>query len=386
MITAVCSLYFSDVTESTSLIVNDTLKGFIANDDTLSVGDGSLPAEFINEGESAAVDFSAYTSTLNIDLNDTKYQNITTVKGGAGDTTLWGSDDTENALHAGSGGTAIFGGFDSTGDSLVGYSGDDKKAGTNFFVVANSGSDTLYNFEFGTSATSDKLWTFGLAVNKVESEGNSVKFQIYDDNNEAVIDNALNKIIKVSAGGVDWVVEYGEDLTYNESVNFYSANSAATLTIGSDVTTSNVEIWSNGADGKFYNNIKDINASGYVNSAILVGNDMENVITSSNGGSKLWGGEGSENDTLIGGSGSDEFFYLKGNGDDVVQNASSGDIINLLNITLSDMTLATITSSGVNFEFNDGGKLSIETTSDLTFKLGDGSTYKSNHNTREFTD
>ena len=139
-------------------------------------------------------------------------------------------------------------------------------------------------------------------------------------------------------------------------------------------------ILANGLDGKVYNNVKEIKASAYTGEATLVGNALENVITASKGSSTLWGGEGSGNDTLIGSSGYDEFFYRKGNGNDVIQRAEGSDLINLLDINLEDISSTAINGYSIRIDFNDGGSLSMNTLTDLTFQLADGSKWQSDKN------
>ena len=70
---------------------------------------------------------------------------------------------------------------------------------------------------------------------------------------------------------------------------------------------------------------------------IMIGGDYSNnQMYAGSGGSSLWGGNGGS-DNLIGGDGYDEFFYAMGSGNDVIQNADSNDMINLLGISLSQL-------------------------------------------------
>lgn len=90
--------------------------------------------------------------------------------------------------------------------------------------------------------------------------------------------------------------------------------------------------------------------------------------------SSLWGGfEG--DDTLIGTDGRDEFFYLKGNGRDVIENASDDDLINLLNIGLEDISALDVRADSITIGFNDGGSLRVNSSADIGFRLSDGSTW-----------
>ncbi len=70
--------------------------------------------------------------------------------------------------------------------------------------------------------------------------------------------------------------------------------------------------------------IKTIKASSNPNALELIGNDNDNVIKTSKGGSTLDGGAG--DDTLVGGNGSDVFIY-DGRGDDVIKKYKAGDSV-----------------------------------------------------------
>ncbi len=92
----------------------------------------------------------------------------------------------------------------------------------------------------------------------------------------------------------------------------------------------------------------------------------------------LWGGaEG--NDTLFGSDGYDEFVYMKGNGNDVIENAGDDDLINLLNVSLGDLDLNelpnAIAEDSTTLKFNDGGSIKVNGTSEVGIKFVDGGTF-----------
>ncbi len=102
---------------------------------------------------------------------------------------------------------------------------------------------------------------------------------------------------------------------------------------------------------------------------IMIGADnADNQIFSGNGGSSVWGGNGG-NDIMTGGDGYDEFFYAIGSGNDVVQNASSTDMINLLGVSLSQITSYSYDYESVSLQFNDGGTLRVQGTSEVGYRL-----------------
>ncbi|MBR1396730.1 MAG: hypothetical protein IJ563_04265, partial [Selenomonadaceae bacterium] len=390
------SLTFKDIAETTNLLINDEEISFIADDSALTVNADSVPAEFygtsktlndekLNNG--STVDYSNYDYALNVNMND-NFHNIEAVKGGRGKTTLWGSEVDNNALYAGHGETSIYGGAGGTRDSLFGYAGDDKTGGATFFMLEGSGLDTISGFEFGTSATSDKIHTFGEGITSYELVGDELRIQVgadYDD--QMIIEGAANEVLQINAWNNDYVVEVGDNFKYDDAVQFY-LNKSGSATITAD-GAEDVAIYANGFDGKAYDNITNINASSATGKATLVGADgVDNVIIGGSGNNSLWGGsytdENAGDDTLIGSTGSNEFFYLKGNGNDVIQNIKSDDLINLLDITLEDITSMEITNSGINVKLNDGGSLQVNSNTDVTFQLADGNKWQSNHLNRNW--
>ena len=127
-----------------------------------------------------------------------------------------------------------------------------------------------------------------------------------------------------------------------------------------------------------------IDGSGKDEAEILIGADnANNEIIAGEGNSSLWGGNGGD-DKLVGGEGNDEFFYAVGSGNDVVQNATSNDIINLLGVSLEQITNVDVNIGQVNLNFVDGGNLTIEGNSGAGFKLGD-KVYTVNQSTQEWS-
>ena len=63
---------------------------------------------------------------------------------------------------------------------------------------------------------------------------------------------------------------------------------------------------------------------------VIAGSDKgADVIFAGDGGSTVWGGYGSDNDSMIGGAGHDEFVYVDGTGADVVTNYGGEDVIKI---------------------------------------------------------
>ena len=120
---------------------------------------------------------------------------------------------------------------------------------------------------------------------------------------------------------------------------------------------------------------------------ILIGaENKNNKITGGYGSSSLWGGSGQNgNDTLIGGYGYNEFFYAIGNGNDVIKDADSGDLVNLASVRLSQITSAEVTWDAVNIRFDDGGSLYVKgDTSGLAYQVAEG-TFTCNQDNGKWT-
>lgn len=103
-----------------------------------------------------------------------------------------------------------------------------------------------------------------------------------------------------------------------------------------------------------------IDGRGFGTYEVIVGSDnVANQIFADTAGSSLWGGRGSSNDDLYGNIGTDEYVYAYGNGQDNIYQAGSEDTVNLLNVSLDQISGATIFDNGVNLQFTDGGSLHI---------------------------
>ena len=107
--------------------------------------------------------------------------------------------------------------------------------------------------------------------------------------------------------------------------------------------------------------------------------NSDNQIYAGSGGSSMWGGNGG-NDIMTGGDGYDEFFYAIGSGNDVVQNASDNDVINLLGVSLSQITYAEVHQSEINIGFTDGGNLKLQGQAATGFRL-EGVVYAADRST-----
>jgi len=88
---------------------------------------------------------------------------------------------------------------------------------------------------------------------------------------------------------------------------------------------------------------------------------------------------------MYGGSAHNEFYYEVGNGNDTIMSANSGDIIHLgATLDQVDFDRTNISASGIEVTFNDGGKLNINSSADVTFSFDDGTAVKANRQTNQF--
>ena len=128
----------------------------------------------------------------------------------------------------------------------------------------------------------------------------------------------------------------------------------------------------------------DIDGRGKSQAEIMIGGDnADNQMYAGEGASSLWGGNGG-NDVMIGGEGYTEFVYAIGSGNDVVQNSVESDMINLLGVSLEQITNVDVNIGEVNINFVDGGSLKVEGNTGVGYKLGDV-VYTVNQSTGEWS-
>ena len=366
---------------------------FIADDDWYNVSDGA--AQYYvgaTAKKNHGIDFSEITEDLNITLNtdyaaDTNFwiNNIHSIKGGAGNTTIIGSDKNDTIL-AGSGEQNIYGGAGV--DKMYGNTDADKNSAT-FYYMPGDGRDSISNFDFMTDAqdvTADKVQLDNnSAITDVLLRGDDVMLKVDNAEGFLMLEGAQGKSFRVND---DLIAKVDTNVEFDGFTNCYVGIGAeATLTVGKGL--GNVEVWLSDDSleyhGKMYDgNFAVLDASQSDGNNILAGNELNNSIIGGVGQNSLWGGYTSSNDTLVGGAGQNTFFYGAGNGRDKIQNAHDGDVVHLEDITLDQIADANITSGGVILNFNDGGSLTIDGTADVTYQLADGSRYSADHATQDW--
>ena len=378
---------------------------FIAPGDWYTVEDSDLAVSAGEEvyfvGTAAkpkvGIDFSGITSDLNVTM-DTAYvdspdyvpttmwiNSVYSLIGGSGNTTIIGSDKNDTIL-AGSGEQNIYGGAGH--DKMFGNATADKQVAT-FYYTAGDGRDSIENFDFMTNAqdvTADKIQLDDNSnISEVLLRGDDVMIKVDGADGFLMLEGAKGKSFRVND---DLIAKVDTNVEFDGFSNCYAGiGERATLTVGKGL--GNVEVWLSDDSLEYHGTMYDgkfevVDASQTDGTNILAGNELGNVIMGGSGANSLWGGYGSENDTLIGGAGQNSFFYLQGNGRDVVRNAHDGDEVILDDITLEQIAEANITAGGVVINFTDGGSLTVEGTAEVTYQLADGSRHVANRATNDW--
>ena len=403
----------ADYIAQTFINDNTVMKAAIAKDGgTIDVTDTNAPNYFV--AEDGAINFAQYSGDVNVDVDSdwvgtsvggesaTLLSGFSSLIGGSGNTLFKGGEHNE-VLVAGTGESSLYGAGGR--NVLVGSTGTNKFGSTEFFVqgIKNGAQNTITNFEFiedngSNTATFDNL-NLGMADNndvtdiKVNSDG-SVSLAI-----KGAESQATEKVTIEGAAGKEFLVDRGTasesvvqivssvNTVDNSYVDFYTATEKnATVQIG-DVTSAKVWLeapdFSDGVE--FVGDYTVIDARGSNAAVEMAGNNVSNTIYGGLGNASMWGGAGNANDVMYGGSAHNEFYYEVGNGNDTIMSANSGDIIHLgATLDQVDFDRTNISASGIEVTFNDGGKLNINSSADVTFSFDDGTAVKANRQTNQF--
>ncbi len=115
---------------------------------------------------------------------------------------------------------------------------------------------------------------------------------------------------------------------------------------------------------------------------VIAGSDAgADYIFAGDGGSSLWGGSGAYADTLVGGAGLDIFVGGKNAGNDIFVDAAPTDLVQLSDVTLSDVIASAEVGNAVAVAFNTGNVVMVGSTDTVSaaFALADGNAYRYNH-------
>ena len=335
-------------------------------------------------GKNSMLNFAGTDDNVSVDLrDDSKYRGISTLQGGTGASTLMGSTGKDLIISAG-GETSLWGGAGA--DSLQGAS----NAKDVFFFTTGDGKDTIGAFDAYTADTADVLNTNGANITSAQLVSNGLQIGLNDS----------DKVIITSITDANNVVQFTQDgktmnyakvgaansantFTNEEFVNAYVGGSQKdTLSLSGDTDT---QVWLDGSKGKSYASIDVIDGASASGTLILAGATGSETVVGGSGSNSLWDGSGNMVDVLeSNSSGTTTFFYGFGEGNDVINANGAEDTVNLYNINLSDVKSGEITGTGVNVEFNDGTKLTVNTTRNVKFSLASGESYIANQSTKQW--
>ena len=326
------------------------------------------------KGKDNGVDFSNVESgTVVADLGGT-YNSLT------GSSTIFvnindvqGSSSVENLLIGSTGSETLRGG-EGVSNTLIGGAGNDsilaasaENSSNSFYVGTGQGKDTikafsggentvylasgsLANFSGATRSADRAIISFGSSdsVTLLDSDSDTkITYKEISSFDEATEENAITMKVGMSNATVNY--ESDVDLYIN------SGSSGTIEYIESDAATIDL---SSTFDTAAYSGYKNITNYG-TGDVQLGGNNEDNqILNQGTGTATLWGGAGG-NDTLQGNAGSDEtFYYLYGNGNDVINSATDGDTI-WSDVSASQVTGCDLKGSTLKISFADGGTLTV---------------------------
>ena len=413
-----------------SLIINGTRREIIRENDgdiVIEVGSNSITIQhytvidyytnnttIIGTGYSDNI-YHFYGSNVSIsggngnDYIESFHSDNVTIDGGAGDDTLLA--DGSNVTISGGDGNDYIEIYSRSNVTVSGGEGND--------TICNVNDWSGYIYEYNNGDGNDIITGFA-ADNTLIVEGTTYTKQV--SGNDWIISAGNGSIILQDAASISPVilnpststpvVKNGNSYTYyggdgaienyaqGEQINlasdftgiglddnnFYVNSSSGSLKI----ENARDKLISYGtADGNLVaysfmaNNGGDIDFRSLSQFEIIIGaNNQNNQIYAGSGGSSLWGGAGG-NDILTGGDGYDEFFFAQGCGGDVIQNAGDNDLINLLGVTLDQITSANVSELSVNISLIDGSSLNVEGNANVGYKV-EGKIYACNHSTGEW--
>ena len=335
------------------------------NGDTLRVGSNYDNDIWLNNvsGSYANVRvINAENNSHNLFITGNSRNN--SIIGGNGNPTLWGGGGYSNTIKGGARRDVFW------------YEGGSNDIFKDFGTDDSEYSDVVHfsNVTWTKINRDDRSITFNT------SDGNYIQLQFdassYED--PILYSEGNNYIQKMKIASDD-----ANGLTYRNDVHVFSFNQPGQIFVnGSDNN-----VWLGGEGGQVFINTVTINgggSSGYNN--FFSGNSESNVIYGGSGFSTMWGGSGTETDTLIGGEGSEVFRVGKNEGNDVVYTNQGHDMILLYDTNLSEIISAEVVGDVVSVGFNTGNTLTVHNTEEVTpiFQLSDGQRYNYNRSTNQW--
>jgi len=273
------------------------------------------------------------------------------------DLTLIGNSNS-NTIIAGSGTNAIWGGS-SANDTIECGTGNDT-----IWYGINDGSDTIKNFKSGK----DTVYVYNGSISDILTSGSDVILDVgTSSSDKLLIKDGVNRQLTMNIGGnVHQVIctrrDQDSTVTWSSGIDFYDASDSYTNTLA--VTgNSGAVVRLDNTSAQTYYGFTRIDASGSSGADTLVGSSSADIISTGYGNSAVWGGSGG-NDLFKLGNGPDTVWYGINDGDDAVENFTSGqDTLYLYNGCVKD-----IVTSGSDVILNVGD--STHTTGSLTIRDG----------------
>lgn len=269
-----------------------------AGNDTYVVGVGDTVVEAASAGSDTVKSDTSWT--LGTNLEHLMLTGMAAVNG-TGNTlanTLTGNSAT-NILNGGTG-----------ADTLIGGQGDDlylvDNVGDKVTELAGEGVDTVQSaVTYTLSANVEHLTLSGTAA--INGTGNGL------DN--VLVGNSARNRLTGGAGNDTYVVGAGDTMVEAVNAGIDTVQSSVTWILGSNVE--HLVLTGSAA----------INGTGNTLANMITGNGGNNVLTGGDGNDTISGGQG--NDALNGGAGNDIFQFARGDGQDLVTDASgTGDRLN----------------------------------------------------------
>ena len=383
---------------------------YIAGNATVPVTDDDeyWANAYVGTARGAGVDFSGSTRNITVALGHdsdvsiadivaqggTAFESIAAVRGSYGNSEIYGSSAAET-LYAGMGDSTIYGAGGR--DVLYNDGGNEKYGSATFFFGVGDGKDTIYGFQEREENDATKADVLFLDPSAEDIEyrivGDNLRIS-YNSSDQLTIVEGANDILQINSDGVNTdVVAIGSELDYQRFVNHYiGLGNSAQVTVDDLVDGGDINIWmnlgtwarENGVEGfeefGVYEDIKVLDARGFYEGATLVGGyETDNEIYAGRGTNSLWGGNGGD-DTLYAGVGMSQYFYLNGDGTDVIEGAKNDEVVNLLNIGLEEFDFEggplSYDSDHIKLNFADGGSLDVKSSADVVFEIKDGSQWK----------
>ena len=243
----------------------------------------------------------------------------------------------------------------SKNDTLDGASGDDTLTGGsgNDIFIYSGGNDIITDY-----ATTDKISTAS-DYRDFEIDGNDLVLNFSEENSLTIIKGA------------------GKAINLNSSVNCYADGGILdakqkSATLSADTDTFNATP---------YSKLVAISGAAVANEVNIIGNKKGNKIYAGNNDSTLNGGKG--NDTLYGGAGADNFIYQVGNGNDVIMDYESDELLQILDKRgrAGNFKNSVFSNNELTLTINGGGKVIFRNVSSETAFNINGESYRVRGNT-----